>query len=83
MMKPNIVSIRDDPIYKQFQVESTVPHGVICSCQVQNHYPRFFIVLKAVFESGVARGGHGDHGPQTFGECFFSPINLRCYVILV
>ena len=29
-------------------------------------------------------GGHGGHGPpQTFGECFFSPINLRRYVLLV
>ena len=29
-------------------------------------------------------GGHGGHGPpQTVGECFFSPINLRRYVLLV
>ena len=42
------MSIRDGP--KQFQVESTVPHGVICSCQVQKHYPILLIVLKAVFD---------------------------------
>ena len=42
------VSIRDDP--KQFQVESTVPHGVIYSCQVQKHYPSLLIVLKDVFD---------------------------------
>ena len=33
-------------------------------------------------DSGVARGG-GHGPPQTFGECFFSPINLRRYVLLV
>ena len=35
--------------------------------------------------SGVAREvAHGGHAPPpTFDECFFSPINLRCYVILV
>ena len=38
------VSIRDGP--KQFQVESTVPHGVICSCQVQKHYPAFSLCSK-------------------------------------
>ena len=42
------VSIRDDP--KQFQVKSTVPHRVICSCQVQKHYPNFLIVLQAVVD---------------------------------
>ena len=34
--------------------------------------------------SGVARGGpRGPCPPQTVGKCFFSPINLRCYVLLV
>ena len=33
--------------------------------------------------SGVARGGTGAMTPQTFGECFFSPINLPRYVLLV
>ena len=34
--------------------------------------------------SGVARGATGAMAPpQTFGECFFSPINLRRYVLLV
>ena len=28
---------------------------------------------------GRARG----HAPQTFGNCFFSPINLCCYVLLM
>ena len=37
-------------LYKQFQVKSSVPHGVICSCQVQKHFPSFLIVLKAVFD---------------------------------
>ena len=44
MMKP----IRDGP--KQFQVESTVPHGAICSCQVQKHNPIFIVMLEAVFD---------------------------------
>ena len=33
--------------------------------------------------SGAARGGTGPWSPHTFGECFFSPTNLCCYVILV
>ena len=30
-------------------------------------------------QEGVALGSC----PPTFGECFLSPINLRCYVLLV
>ena len=31
--------------------------------------------------SVAARGSHGGHAPQTFGECFF--LQSNCYVLLV
>ena len=41
-------------LIEQFQMEPTVPHSVICSCQVQKHHPHFLVVLKVASMSCVS-----------------------------
>ena len=44
---------------------------------------RHLVVMGYTHWRSQGGGPRGPWPPQTFGECFFSPINLRRYVLLV